>query len=117
MTAGAGSTSFPGGEDATAPEEFTPAFDTQPIRGQMESWPGIGKFLATMERDMRLSVAEMAMTEDIPIQMVMAVAKLAENSVSIREQLFGLHSNFTRWLDVVDGKQVAGQAGGADGLG
>lgn len=94
-----------------------PAFDTGPIRAQIESWPGIGKFLATAERDLRMSVAELAITEDIPIQMLTATAKLAENAVALREQLLAMHSNFTRYLDVCDGKQVAEEAGGGDGLG
>ncbi len=37
--------------------------------------------------------------------------------VALREQLYAMHTNFTRYLDVCDGKQVAEEAGGADGLG
>ena len=94
-----------------------PAFDTKPVRDQIDSWPGIGKFLATAERDLRMASAELAITEEVPIQMLTAVVKLAENSVALREQIFAMHSNFTRWLDSCDGKQVAEEAGGADGLG
>lgn len=100
----------------TEPEK-TPAFDTAQIRDRMYDWDERAIQANETHTDLRLMVAELAGEEDVPIQMVGAALKLAENYLNVADQLLGMRSNFTRWLDAIDGKQVADEAGGVDGLG
>lgn len=97
--------------------EKTPAFDTLPIRDSLRPWSDYAVHAKDASSIVRESLAEMALTEEVPIQMVTAASKLAENYIGISEQTLGMVSNFTRWLDAIDGKHVAEEAGGADGLG
>lgn len=97
--------------------EMTPAFDTAEIRHRMERWEDLARTANETHTELRSMTAELADTEDVPIQMVGAALKLAENYLNVADQLLGMKSNFTRWLDAVDGKQVAEETGGADGLG
>lgn len=97
--------------------EMEPAFDTELIRDELADFGVYAKEAAAAARHMRLVTARLAYEDDVPIQMVVAAVKLAENYVGVSEQTLGMQSNFTRWLDAIDGKHVAEEAGGADGLG
>lgn len=100
----------------TEPEK-TPAFDTAEIRDQMFDWEERAREANATHTDLRKMVVLLADTEDVPIQMVGAALKLAENYLNVADQLLGMKTNFTRWLDAIDGKHVAEETGGADGLG
>ncbi len=101
----------------TPETEMSPAFDTAEIRHRMENWDALAQTANETHTELRSMTAELADTEDVPIQMVTATIKLAENYLNVADQLLGMKSNFTRWLDAIDGKHVAEEAGGADGLG
>jgi len=97
--------------------EMEPAFDTHDIRALLQDFGEIARDAASAAIRMREVVSVLATEEDVPIQMVTAAVKLAENYVGVSEQTLQMQSNFTRWLDAIDGKHVAEEAGGADGLG